>query len=357
MLDELLDLAARRRRAIALPLTFAVLAAVFPQRVFPQVNTEELLSLTGSQPALAADVRGGFVTLWTDTEAENEGLGIRGCLLAPKKGGCGPHFAVNTTALGDQVRPAVAADDPGRFVVAWQGPAENGTAVFGQRFGAGGVKLGPELVLSGPDPGSQQSPRVAMAEGGAFLAAWQNAQENRIEIARFSAKGKPLGAAVPVEMEGETGEGDPAVHREVLVGGHAGFLAIFAGPDGHSAQRYSASGAVKGGRFPIADRSQCESGEGACESVAAAGMDSRGRFVVIWEITGNGTGSNLFAQLFTPGGKARTERIPVNATPSLSLESPAVALADDGNVLVAWTRTDTLHPERTGLFLRRMRLQ
>jgi hypothetical protein len=41
----------------------------------------------------------------------------------------------------------------------------------------------------------------------------------------------------------------------------------------------------------------------------------------------------------------------------MGFESPAVALADNGTVMVAWTRSDTQHPERTGLFLRRMRLE
>jgi hypothetical protein len=86
-------------------------------------------------------------------------------------------------------------------------------------------------------------------------------------------------------------------------------------------------------------------------------MDTRGRFVVLWEVTEHGTLSNLFAQLFTPGGKPRTERIPVNATPSQSFESPAVALANDGTALVAWTRSDSQHPEQTGLYVRRLRVQ
>jgi len=310
MLDDLLGFVAIRR--LVFP---AVALACFGVGPAFAAGDEELLSLTGSQPALAADVRGGFVTIWTDTEAENEGLGIRGCLLAPKKGGCGPHFAVNTTAVGDQIRPSVTADDPGRFVVAWQGAVESGTVVFGQRFGAGGVKLGPELLLSRSSSGILEWPKVAMGEGGDFVATWQNSQDNRIEVARFSAKGKPLGTAFPMETEGETKEK----------------------------------------RFPIAGAPPC--GDGPCEAIAAVSMDTRGRFVVIWEVTEHGTVSNLFAQLFTPGGKPRTERIPVNATPSMGFETPAVALADNGDVMVAWTRSDTLHPERMGLFLRRMRLQ
>jgi len=379
-----------------------------------QTGDEELLSLTGSQPALAADVRGGFVAIWTDTEAENEGLGIRGCLLTPKTGGCGPHFAVNTTALGDQIRPAVAADDPGRFVVAWQGAVELGTGVFAQRFGAGGVKLGPEILLSTASPGSQRSPRVAMEEGGAFVAVWLDSRDSRssFALARFSAKGKPLDAELPMKAErgmddgtlvagyrggfavgrneafacsgggndstasvsrfdamggpvgkvyelagSRCGDGsDSGFTLASLVGSRAGTLAVFEGPEGYSAQRFATSGEPSGDRIALTDKPACI--ENLCERVAAVAMDDRGRFAVIWEVSENGKLSNLFAQLFTPAGTARTERLPVNATrPSMGPESPAAALANNGDLLVAWTRSDTQHPERTGLFLRRMRLE
>jgi len=305
----------------------AVLACLGMGPAAAQTGDEELLSPTGGQPALAADVRGGFVVIWTDTEAENEGLGIRGCLLAPKDGSCGPHFAVNTTAAGDQIRPAVAADDPGRFVVVWQGALEaGGTGVFGQRFGAGGVKLGPELPLSRSGSSDQRWPKVAMGKGGDFVAVWEEGQgsQSSIEVARFSARGKPVGPVLPMDAEG------------------AGALAVFKRPEGLQLRLNS-------------DLPPCN--EDRCEAVAAVAMDTRGRFVVLWEVTEHATLSNLFAQLFTPGGKPRTERIPVNATPSQSFESPAVALANDGTALVAWTRSDSQHPEQTGLFVRRLRVQ
>ena len=408
MLNDLLDFVAIRRFAILIvSLACLGVGPAFAQTT-GQTENEELLSLTGSQPALAADSRGGFVAIWTDTEAGNEGLGIRGCLLAPKTGGCGPHFAVNTTAVGDQIRPAVTADDPGRFVVAWQGAVELGTGVFGQRFGAGGVKLGPEVLLSTASPGSQQSPRVAMEEGGAFVAVWLDQRDSRssLALARFSAKGKPLDSELPMKAErgmddgtlvagygggfavgrnsgggndstasvsrfdsmGEPvgkvyelagsrwGDGsDSGITLASLVGSRAGTLAVFEGPEGYSAQRFATSGEPSGDRIALTGKPACI--ENRCERAAAVAMDDRGRFAVIWEVSENGKLSNLFAQLFTPAGKPRTECISVNATPSTSPESPAAALANNGDLLVAWTRSDTQNPERTGLFLRRMRLE
>jgi hypothetical protein len=412
MSDDLLGFTAIRRFAVLVAAVACFVAGPASAQTTEQTVNEELLSLTGSQPALAADARSGFIAIWTDTEAENEGYGIRGCLLAPKKGGCGPHFAVNTTAIGDQIRPAVAADDPGRFVVAWQGAMESGgTGVFGQRFGAGGVKLGPEILLSPSSPGSQQSPRVAMEEGGSFVAVWldhrdRDAQSSFV-LARFSSKGEPMDTELQMKAEhgvdegtlvasyrggfavgrneasacagggndsasvsrfdskgGPVGKvyelagsrcGDDGFTLESLVGSRAGTLAVFAGPEGYSAQRFALSGEPTGDRIALTRQPVCV--ENHCERAAAVTMDDSGRFAVIWEVSENGKVSNLFAQLFTLAGKPRTKRIPVNATPSMGSESPAAALADDGDLLVAWTRSDTLQPEKTGLFLRRLRLQ
>jgi hypothetical protein len=410
MSNDLLDFVAIRRFAVLAAAVACFVAGPASAQTTEQTVNEELLSLTGTQPALAADVRGGFVAIWTDTEAENEGLGIRGCLLEPKTGGCGPHFAVNTTATGDQIRPAVAADDPGRFVVAWQGAVESGTGVFGQRFGAGGVKLGPELLLAPSNPGGQQSPRVAMEEGGSFVAVWLDHHDHDAQssfaLARFSSKGEPLDTELQMKAEhgvdegtlvasyrggfavgrneasacagggndsasvsrfdskgGPVGKvyelagsrcGDDGFTLASLMGSRAGTLAVFAGPEGYSAQRFGLSGEPSGDRFALTHQPACV--ENRCERAAAVAMDDGGHFAVIWEVSENGI-SNLFAQLFAPGGKAKTERLAVNATPSQSSESPAVALADDGGLLVAWSRSDTLHPERTGLFLRRLRLE
>jgi hypothetical protein len=171
-------------------------------------------------------------------------------------------------------------------------------------------------------------------------------------VSRFDAKGNPVGKVY--ELAGSRC-GDDGFSLASLVGSRAGALAVFAGPEGYSAQSFAPSGEPSGDRIVLTRQPACV--EGHCERVAAVTMDDGGRFAVIWEESENGVASNLFAQLFTPGGKAKTKRIPVNETPSQAAESPAAALADDGGLMVAWSRSDALHPEKTGLFLRRLRLQ
>ncbi len=75
-------------------------------------------------------------------------------------------------------------------------------------------------------------------------------------------------------------------------------------------------------------------------------MDDGGRFAVIWEESENGAASNLFAQLFTPGGKAKTKRIPVTKRPPRPGESPAAAWPTTAGLMVVWSRSDALHPEK-----------
>ena len=81
-----------------------------------------------------------------------------------------------------------------------------------------------------------------------------------------------------------------------------------------------------------------------------------GRFALVWETIVNLGSSNLTAQLYSAANKPRGGPVPVNLTPSTGPEFPAAALANDGSLEIAWTRVDPAHPERNGLFVRKLRL-
>jgi hypothetical protein len=383
---------------------------------------EELLSPTGSEPDLAVDGRGGFVAVWVDIEAgDPEQLGgIRASLLPPGSRRPGRPFAVNKTVPGIQLRPDVDADEAGRFVVVWQGGIPNvdgqpsggdgdGTGVFGRRFGAGGVRPGPEFRLSGSNAGGQYFPQVALGKDGDFGVAWVETRDNvqNVKAAHFSADGTRQGPDLKMKALGRSnndgagiatypggfavGWGEysdcPLIGQEngvvarfdasfqpvgepyrllgpvcslsggfglaALEGSRAGVLAVFAGPQGYSVQRFAASGTPLGARFPISRRAICQGRQ--CEFVSAVALDDRGRFAVIWEVRNVGTSSNVFAQLFTWRGRPLTGRIPVNLTPSVDPSASAAALANDGTLVVAWRRR-VESPALSGLFLRSFQL-
>jgi len=392
--------------------TFAILAllatAAVPLRAQEATATgEQLLSLTGKEPTVAADGRNGFVLGWMDNDVPGI-YGIFAATLPPGARSPRKAFRVNTPTTDPQLGPDVAVDADGRFVFGWLSPNER--RALARVFGAGGGPQSPEISLSSREV-AQLTPQVAMLNGGAFVAAWAEFDSPRstVKAARFSAGGVRQGGEIALKARGDqnnlvgvasfpggfavawnefyechlsstggfvgavarfdlagrslgpdvrVGTPDcdatvPAGDVAALAGSRSGVLALFFGDSYFLAQRFDPStGAPTAGQFRI-PRSACT--EGHCVFLAALAMDDSGRFAVIWE-TDDFNRFSLAAQLFNPRGKPITGRIAVSDDTSGSFEAPAAALADDGTLAVMWRRELGSVNATDGLYLRRMAL-
>jgi hypothetical protein len=151
---------------------------------------------------------------------------------------------------------------------------------------AGPNPLGSPFPLSACADCAKQSPRVAGTPSGAFLAVWQ----------------------------GESGVGS-------LLSSVPGRL-------------FTSAGIPQGGEFAVDSRAVGQQAGGA---VAA---DLQGSFVVVWSAEAGGQ-SDVFAQRYTPRGRAVGPVIPVSADAPTSPVPPndtlpAVAKSADGGFAVAW---------------------
>ena len=81
-----------------------------------------------------------------------------------------------------QAGPAVASEADGGFVVAWYSDESAGsdtsTSVQARRFAVDGTPLGPELQVNSTTVGLQWMPAVAARPDGSFVVAWENGVEN-----------------------------------------------------------------------------------------------------------------------------------------------------------------------------------
>lgn len=412
-----------RSRPVSLRLTgcTAVLAALFtlgaatPSRAQDTGEKaigggEHLLSTSGIEPSVATYGQGGFVMVWTSSEAG--GFGIRGARLVPGALDPGPPFAVSTGPGADQAFPAVSADARGRFVVVWQSASVDGLTLAGQRFGVGGVRQGTELALTPPNPGAVRSPRVALGDNGAFVAAWVGFSDGfrNILAARFAANGAPLGGVIELPALGILGNdnarvvhypggfavgwdeigscdlcpsGERSFNAAVsrfddsgvrvgrtyrlsagadtssgfalagLASSRAGALAVFSGPDGVFGQRFESSGQAVGGLFPLRREPVCDGLH--CQNLRAVALDDNGRFALVWEISDGLNVFNLSAQLYSAANKPRGTVFPVTLKRSIEPETPAAALANDGALEIVWTRVDPFQTDHQ-VFARRVRL-
>src|SRR5687767_1685807 len=88
----------------------------------------------------------------------------------------GPEFQVNTYTTGGQYGPRVAATPAGEFVVVWAGYGDVGypaVGIFGRRYDAAGVAVGPPFRVDGAIPLFPLDNNVAVAASGAgFVVAW-----------------------------------------------------------------------------------------------------------------------------------------------------------------------------------------
>lgn len=373
-------------------------------------GAEHLLSTSGVEPSVATYGRGGFVMVWTNSEAGD--FGISGALLVPGALDPGPPFAISTGPGADQDFPAVSADSRGRFVVVWRSASANGVTLAGQRYGVGGARQGTELALTPPNPGAVLSPKVALGDNGAFVAAWVAFSDGfrSISAARFDANGAPLGEVIELPALGILGNDDaqiahypggfavgwdeigscdtcPAGERSFnaavsrfddsgarvgrtyrlsagadtnpgfalagLASSRAGALAVFSGPDGVFGQRFATSGQAVGGLFALRRGPVCAGLH--CQNIRAVAMDDNGRFALVWEISDGLNVFNLSTQLYSAANKLRGGLVPVTLKLSIEPESPVAALANDGSLEIVWNRVDPFQTDHQ-LFARRFRL-
>lgn len=117
-----------------------------------------------SDPQVAALTGDRFVIAWTVSDDGN-GSGIMAAVFDNATGSAvsGP-FLVNTSNVGTEQSPDVAALKDGGFVVTWD---DAGNGVRGQRFDATGNKIGGEFVAI--DATGESNPAVAVLGDGRFV--------------------------------------------------------------------------------------------------------------------------------------------------------------------------------------------
>ncbi len=312
----------------------------------------------------------------------------------------GAEFPVNETTAGAQRDPALAALASGGFSVIWQGPDQDGTGIFGQRFNANAKRRGAEFQVNSDTDHAQSMPAAAGFADGGFVATWTSDTGDGggadVFGQRFSGTGKPRGDAVRVDGSTAFGQGAPVV-AALNTGGHvllwsvdaqeSRSLSLEGGATGIFGRRFGADGKPAGKAFqvntaiakdhvapavaPLADggfvaawasRGQDGSGfgvfaqrfdkkarpEGAEFRVnsetagsqtlpAVAGL-SGGGFVVTWQSRKqDGSGLGIFAQRYSASGKAKGDAFAVNTTTKRDQWQPAITPTAAGGFLIAWT--------------------
>jgi hypothetical protein len=129
-------------------------------------------------PAVASDDSGNFVVVWA-REVERNSSAVFGRRFDSTGAALGSEFQVNTYRPAPLYAPSVASDAEGRFVVVWAVYASpywdtSGYGIVGQRYDAMGARQGGEFRVNSTTTGDQIRPAVASNASGNFVVVWHS---------------------------------------------------------------------------------------------------------------------------------------------------------------------------------------
>lgn len=105
-------------------------------------NTQQQSQVGGN----ALNPNGTYVVVWSSNQGST-GYDIYGQMYNSAGVPIGSVFQVNTTTAGDQTTPAVAMDDSGNFIVAWNGGNNH---IYARTFNSSGTAVSGELQCDDP---------------------------------------------------------------------------------------------------------------------------------------------------------------------------------------------------------------
>ena len=302
-----------------------------------QVNTYT----TGAQtsPCVAMDAVGDFVISWTSQGQDGSGWGVFAQRYNATGVAQGAEFLVNTYTTNDQIKPTVAMDAVGDFVIAWDSNNQDGSlyGVNAQRYNAAGVAQGGGFQVNTYTTGNQTNASVAMDAAGDFAIAWmsdlQDGNSGGIFAQRYNAAGVAQGGEFQVNTYTTGDQINPSVAMDA-----AGEFAITWQSDaqdgsgfGVDVQRYNSAGIARGNEFLVNTYTT------GFQCLPSLSMDAAGDFVITWQsATQDGAGYGIQAQRYSAAGIAQGGEFQVNSYTTNNQKYPSVAMDSAGDFAIAW---------------------
>lgn len=274
--------------------------------------------------------------------------------LLPAAAPVGPEFQVNTYTTGDQLNTAIAMDSQGNYVIAWQssgqdGGSYGGTGIYAQRYNAAGVPQGSEIHVNTFTDGAQEFPAVAMDDDGDFVIAWQSEDQAGIIAQRFNAAGVPQGTEIQVNSTLNGSEWYPTVAMDDV----GDFVIAWQGNEqagfstGIYARRFNAAGVPQGNDLHVNTHTT------GYQMTPTLGMDSDGDFAIAWASQSqDGSSDGVYAQRFNAAGTPQGAEFRANTYTTNYQRSPSLAMDDSGDFVIAW-ESNGQDGEGSGIYAQR----
>ncbi len=299
------------------------------------------------RPAMAMDSAGNFVVVWgANPGSPLDHIGAR--RFAADGSPLGDEFQVNTYTSSNQSTPAVAVDDAGRFFVVWVSGLEDGdvTGIQGRRFDASGSALGDPFQINTYTTNRQSRPAVSFDAAGNSVVVWtsrdQDGCDDGIFGQRFDAGGDTSGNEFQINVYTHCSNGHSQNAADVAMTPEGDFLVAWHGIGGMNG-RYDVLGRLYGSDGnPLGDEFQVNTYDYYSQISPTIGVAPSGEFVVVWN-------SYKFQGSLPPSGSVNAQFLDASGgkiggefeVEPFSFDhnaSPEVGMAPDGEFVVAWTK-------------------
>ena len=324
------------------------------------------------QPSVAMDANGNFAITWTASDYEgqrnifmqyyhdSDGDGEPD-ILEP----CSPvsifdDIPVNNTTSGNQSSPSIAMDDYGNFVIAWQGPDQDGSGIYFQIYDRCGNSVGSELKVITNTTQNQQNPSVAMDKSGSFVITWQGYNQDGsgrgLYTQRYDNIGNPVGPEFGITSpQGpyiEAAYRCPSVVKDangnlVIASNYGELYDDGAGYSYIQEQIFAHIFDNSGNLQDVFNLGNVAPEEWGYELVCpSATMDDYGNFVITWTDWDNYWNTlpdkaNIIARkyVYDSDGNPVGSTFWATATTGLNVD-PSAAIAENGDLVITWKRLD-----------------
>jgi len=147
-----------------------------------------------SLPKIASDGKGNFVVVWEDERNGNIDIYFQ------RYNSNGIPQGINTKVNDDGIQfqgsPSVGMDSAGNFVIVWQDRRNLNNDIYFQRYNSIGVPIGPNILVNDDNNNKEQlRPAVAMNPSGKFIIVWEDYRSfGNIYFQIYNSDGTPQGS-------------------------------------------------------------------------------------------------------------------------------------------------------------------
>ena len=160
-------------------------------KIANETLVNDIISGDQIRPAVAMNESGDFIIAWASYSDQNSLYDIKTKLY--KNGVASANeFLVNTYTLNSQTKPSVDIYSDGSFIVVWESWFEDGSdrGIFAQRFSADGNKNGEPFQINQNAHFSQARPTVKFFPDGKFIVVWESWKQDQSLGSSYDVMGR-----------------------------------------------------------------------------------------------------------------------------------------------------------------------